>query len=47
MRDEGPSHRLLEGIRLLDLSRISDGAMGAKFLQKVKKIRENPVQLLL
>jgi pyruvate dehydrogenase E2 component (dihydrolipoamide acetyltransferase) len=27
--------------------RIIDGAMGAKFLQEVKKILENPVQLLL
>ena len=27
--------------------RIIDGAMGAKFLQDVKKILENPVQLLL
>jgi pyruvate dehydrogenase E2 component (dihydrolipoamide acetyltransferase) len=27
--------------------RIIDGAMGAKFLQDLKKILENPVQLLL
>ena len=27
--------------------RIIDGAMGAKFLQELKKILENPVQLLL
>jgi len=27
--------------------RIIDGAMGAKFLQEVKRILENPVQLLL
>ena len=27
--------------------RIIDGAMGARFLQELKKILENPVQLLL